>query len=209
MGPVIGPLVIAGVSVEFLHSKCALCLAKLGAKDSKALPPRSRAALAELMERERVGISYAEAWPELVDDYVLRKGETGGLNRLEASLMARVIEELGADLAYVDASDTDPYRFKAYLEEGLKGGIDLICEHHADRKYPVVSAASILAKVRRDEAIGRLRGEYGDFGSGYASDPKTISFLRSWLRAHGEVPPIARRSWRTVWKARQRRLDDP
>ncbi len=209
MGPVIGPLVIAGVGVEFAHSKCALCLAELGVRDSKALSPRSREALAKLMEGEEIRISYAEAWPELIDDYVLRRGKTGGLNRLEAILMAKVIEELEADLAYVDAPDTDPHRFKAYLEVGLGGGIDLICEHYADRKYPVVSAASILAKVRRDEWIGRLKEEYGDFGSGYASDPKTISFLRSWLRAHGEVPPIARRSWRTVWKAGQRRLNEP
>jgi ribonuclease HII len=206
---VIGPLVIAGVGIEFLDSKCARCLMRLGVRDSKALSPRSRAALAELIERERGGIGYAEAWPELVDGYVLGKGETGGLNRLEALLMAKVIGELGADLAYVDASDINPDRFRGYLEEGLGGEVGLICEHHADRKYPIVSAASILAKVRRDEAIEGLKEEYGDFGSGYASDPKTISFLRSWLRAHGEAPPIARRSWRTVWKARQRRLDDP
>jgi len=209
MGPVIGPLVIAGISIEFLNSKCARCLSELGVRDSKELSPRSRAALAELMEGGLGDISYAEAWPRLIDEYVLGKGRTGGLNRLEAMLMAKVIGELGADLAYVDAPDADPRRFKGYLEEGLGGGIELVCEHHADRKYPVVSAASILAKVRRDEAIEELKREYGDFGSGYASDRRTVSFLESWLRAHGEVPPIARRSWRTVWRAGQRRLDEP
>ncbi|MDK2465154.1 MAG: ribonuclease HII, partial [Candidatus Korarchaeota archaeon] len=67
-----------------------------------------------------------------------------------------------------------------------------------DVNYPVVSAASILAKVHRDRIIERLRDEYGDFGSGYAGDERTIRFLREWVRERGSLPPIARRSWLTA-----------
>jgi ribonuclease HII len=62
----------------------------------------------------------------------------------------------------------------------------------------VVSAASIIAKVMRDAAIESLHGGYGDFGSGYITDPKTMSFLRDWRRTHAEYPAIVRLSWKTI-----------
>lgn len=76
--------------------------------------------------------------------------------------------------------------------------IKLISEHHADRVYPVVSAASIIAKVTRDEAVAVLHQQYGDFGSGYITDPKTLDFLRQWRRTHESYPPIVRVSWKTI-----------
>jgi ribonuclease HII len=69
-------------------------------------------------------------------------------------------------------------------------------------KYPIVSAASILAKVRRDTVISELKRLYGDFGSGYPSDPKTVNFLREWILKNRGDLPILRRSWgtfRRVW----------
>ncbi len=70
----------------------------------------------------------------------------------------------------------------------------------ADKLIPIVSAASIIAKVIRDTIINELHREYGDFGSGYPSDPRTIRFLKNWVREHGDLPPIVRRSWSTVKK---------
>jgi ribonuclease HII len=74
----------------------------------------------------------------------------------------------------------------------------LISEHKADRKYPIVSAASIMAKVKRDGEISKLWEEYGNFGSGYVSDPDTIRFLKEWRRKHVDYPSIVRRSWKTI-----------
>jgi len=51
--------------------------------------------------------------------------------------------------------------------------------------------------VRRDGAIRVLRSMYGDFGSGYPSDPRTMMFLREWVRTRGGLPRIARKSWST------------
>ena len=75
---------------------------------------------------------------------------------------------------------------------------ELVGENRADEKYPVVSAASILAKVDRDRIIAELCEEYGDFGSGYPSDPKTQRFLREWFSKHHGFLPIVRRKWSTV-----------
>ncbi|MHA1951397.1 MAG: ribonuclease HII, partial [Candidatus Thorarchaeota archaeon] len=66
-----------------------------------------------------------------------------------------------------------------------------------------VSAASILAKVERDRIIDEMHKEYGDFGSGYPSDPKTIGFVRSLIEKGQPLPPIVRKSWDSVRKIRE------
>jgi ribonuclease HII len=84
----------------------------------------------------------------------------------------------------------------------------VIAEHHADLNYPVVSAASIIAKVERDRAVARLRERYGDFGSGYPSDSRTIRFLKRWVAKEGEAPSFCRSSWKTWNRIDQRLLID-
>jgi ribonuclease HII len=66
----------------------------------------------------------------------------------------------------------------------------------------VVSAASIIAKVERDKEIAALAVEYGDFGSGYLADPKTMRFLKRWLETHGEYPDCVRKSWKPAKQAK-------
>jgi len=74
-----------------------------------------------------------------------------------------------------------------------------VVENLADERYPVVSAASILAKCRRDELIAQLRATYGDFGSGYPSDEVTMAFVTRLITAGEELPPrLIRRSWQTI-----------
>ena len=98
-------------------------------------------------------------------------------------------------------SDVNEKRYgedvRSFLTDDLKS-IKIISEHHADRNYPPVSAASIVAKVHRDQVIGNLHAEYGDFGSGYITDPKTMHFLRTYRRTHDAYPPIVRLSWKTA-----------
>jgi ribonuclease HII len=62
-----------------------------------------------------------------------------------------------------------------------------------------------VAKVIRDSIISRLKETYGEFGSGYPSDPRTIEALRRWVSS-GSIPPIVRRSWRTVRRMLSSRL---
>jgi ribonuclease HII len=85
-----------------------------------------------------------------------------------------------------------------------------VVENFADRNYIVVAAASIVAKVRRDQRIAELCQRHGDFGSGYSSDPRTIAFLERWVREHGKLPEFARRSWETAQRieseAKQKKL---
>lgn len=197
-GPIIGPLVVAGVLLGENRDRELLTM---GVKDSKLLSPEVRVQLAPRIRALATKVSVAEVQPKEIDDVVLHGGKLRKLNFLEAQLMAQVISELSPREVYVDASDVNEQRYGETIREFLPAalrGIKLVSEHHADRTYPVVSAASIIAKVRRDEAVEALRGEYGNFGSGYITDEKTMIFLREWRRTHAEYPPIVRLSWKTI-----------
>jgi ribonuclease HII len=66
----------------------------------------------------------------------------------------------------------------------------------------VVSAASIIAKVERDSDITKLRLKYGDFGSGYLTNEKTMVFLKRLLDGKGDFPSFVRKSWKPAQKAK-------
>ena len=110
--------------------------------------------------------------------------------------MAQIIEKLKPDKAFVDAADVNENRFKQHIQEYLTIDPQIVSKHKADEIFPVVSAASIIAKVNRDNEIKKLRSKYGDFGSGYLSDKKTISFLKNWIKNNSEYPSCVRKSWK-------------
>jgi len=202
-GPIIGPLVIAGV---LLTEDRTEDLFAMGVKDSKLLTPELRTQLASKIREVAAKVSMVEVQPKEIDEVVMHGGKLRKLNYLEAKLMARVINELSPEEAFVDASDVKEERFRENIVELLKPElkkIRIVSEHHADRVYPIVSAASIIAKVRRDQVIEGLRREYGDFGSGYVTDARTVDFLRAWRRMHTDFPPIVRRSWKTIKEIEQ------
>jgi len=197
-GPIIGPLVIGGVA---LPRDRVRDLVSMGVKDSKLLTSNTRTRLAETIRGFVSRIGLREIQPQEIDDVVLHGRKLRKLNFLEARVMAEVINELHPPEVYVDASDVNEKRFgddiRNFLNQDLKS-IKIISEHHADRNYPQVSAASIIAKVHRDHVIDQLHAEYGDFGSGYITDPKTMNFLRAYRQSHDSYPPIVRLSWKTA-----------
>lgn len=194
-GPVIGPLVIAGVLID---EERLPSLIRLGVRDSKTLSPRRREYLAGEILKTIKDYRVVKVPPSEIDRVVEHGRRLNRLNRLEARIMASIIRDLKPDIAYVDASDILPDRFRQHIAEELPFTVKIISEHKADRTYPVVSAASIVAKVERDREIENLKRIYGDFGSGYAADPKTISFLKRWIEEHGSYPDFVRKSWKTA-----------
>jgi len=199
-GSLIGPLVIAGV---MMREDDLQKLVEIGVKDSKVLSPQSRERLA--LEVKRVAQKYGvvKLSPREIDKVVEKGRKLHKLNRLEAQAMAKVIEMLKPDIAYVDASDVLEERFKQHILENLSFKVKIVSEHKADRKYPIVSAASIIAKVERDREIRELKKVYGDFGCGYPTDKKTIEFLRQCLEKFGEYPDFVRKSWKPAKKAKK------
>ncbi len=188
-GSAIGPLVIAGIRIE--RNKIRH-LVTIGVKDSKKLSPKARDALygqiLELVDDYYV----ARIPPRLIDKSVLKNH----LNQLEGRYMAKVIARLRPDSAYVDSCDVNPARFGQLISKLSK--VDKVhSSHHADSRFPVVSAASIIAKVSRDRAIAKIRKDW-DVGSGYPSDAKTMKFIREFIVSKGSTPPFVRTSWKPV-----------
>jgi ribonuclease HII len=208
-GSVIGPLVIAGVLIqkENLHK-----LVDLGVKDSKLLSPQKREQLAKIIKKTALRCHSIALSTSEIDKVVETGRKLRRLNHLEARTMAKIIATLKPDIAYVDASDVLAERFKQHILENLPFEVEIVSEHKADAKYPIVSAASIIAKVERDKAIRELREKYGDFGSGYITDPKTIVFLEKWIKKFGTYPEFVRKSWKPAkrikkdMKAKQAKL---
>ncbi|MEM3151349.1 MAG: ribonuclease HII, partial [Candidatus Bathyarchaeia archaeon] len=101
-GPVIGPLVIAGVAIQEKHiSKLSL----IGVKDSKILSSKTREKLSELIKKIVDNYRVIEFSPNEIDEVVFKAKKLEKLNFLEAKGMAQVIINLKPDLVYVDASD--------------------------------------------------------------------------------------------------------
>lgn len=199
-GSVIGPLVIAGILVD---DGDIPKLVQLGVKDSKLLSSSRREMLATEIKRIAKKHAVVKLSPSEIDKVVERGRKLFRLNRLEAQAMAKVIELLNPDKVYVDASDVLEERFKQQILEYLPFKVEIVSEHKADRKYPVVSAASIIAKVERDREIAELKAKYGDFGCGYPTDPKTLDFLRRCLENFKEYPEFVRKSWKPAKKIRR------
>ena len=187
-GSVLGPMVVAAVG-----AKDAAELAIPGIKDSKLLSRE---------ERERffdtIVPSFRHAALVIEPGEIDRMRMSMTMNALVASAHARVIRKLRASVAYVDACDVVAERFGHMVGNQLVHKCRIVAEHHADVTHPIVSAASIVAKVLRDRAVDALAERYGPLGSGYPSDPETVAFLSAWIESEGRPPPCARASWKTV-----------
>ena len=194
-GPVIGPLVIAGV---LFKENDLPKLVNLGVKDSKLLSPQKRETLALQIRELALKWHIVLLSPAEIDRVVESRRKLHKLNRLEAQAMAKVITVLKPDVVYVDASDVLADRFKEHIAENLSFSPKIISEHKADVKYPVVSAASIIAKVERDKVISQLQKKHGNMGCGYPSDSNTIKFLEDWIRKFCSYPDFVRKSWKTA-----------
>ena len=192
-GCVIGPLVIAGYLIK--EEKLPLLL-KLGVKDSKKLSPKKREKIISEIKTIAEKYTTINVEPNEIDKVVESKRKLHKLNRLEAKTMAQIIEKLKPDKAFVDAADVNENRFKQHIQEYLTIDPQIVSKHKADEIFPVVSAASIIAKVNRDNEIKKLRSKYGDFGSGYLSDKKTTSFLKNWIENNSDYPSCVRKSWK-------------
>lgn len=201
-GCVIGPLVVAGVMVR---AEALPILSEMGVKDSKLLTPQKRELLYPAIIQIAEKFQTIKLPPVEIDRAVESARRLHKLNRLEAQTMAKVIEALKPEVVYVDAADTVEHRFGNHIRECLTVKTRVVSRHKADRTYPVVSAASIIAKVERDREVAALRNLYGDFGSGYLTDDKTMVFLRRLLEQNDDYPSFVRKSWKPAKNAKSER----
>lgn len=193
-GPVIGSMFIGGFMVD--EEKLEE-VEELGVKDSKKLSDMKRENIAEKL-RELDDNFLKEVEAHEIDE--LR--EVMSLNEIELQAFADVIERADPDKVYIDLPEPDGVRFVKKLKKELPKRFEdreFVAEHEADDVYPIVSAASIIAKSARETHVEELQQKYGyDFKSGYPHDKPTIEFLEKYLDEHDELPPETRRSWSTA-----------
>lgn len=198
-GPLIGPMVLAGVLLEEKQEKF---LKEEGVDDSKKITHPKRILLAGIIKDNSIAHKICLVFPEKIDHSIL----TGtNLNTLEAITCGQIISELRKERkerirVIVDCPSVNINAWRntllGFIEDN--SNLDVVCEHKADANHPSVSAASIIAKVAREEEVEKLQKEYGNIGSGYPSDPVTKEFLKKngiRLRDSG----IFRKTWAT-WK---------
>ena len=216
-GALIGPMVICGITAE---RKAVDKLKKIGVRDSKELTPEKRERLYPMIKEIVQTESRASCiLPIFIPPCKIdaQKSENSNLNLLEARTMAQIIGTIGGEEVYLDALTSRPERFKkvvlGFLNEGKSGNelkvegkkFRVIAENNADKTYPIVSAASIIAKVERDRAIEEIKKEAGvDFGVGYPHDQRTVDFVDHLIKTQRRLPAYVRKSWITTKQLQER-----
>ncbi|MGQ4556621.1 ribonuclease HII [Halobellus sp. GM3] len=194
-GPVIGPMVAAAV-------RAPPGAIPDGVDDSKRLSPARRESItAALRECDAVAVGVAVVSTDRIDDPATDMNSLTVAGHAEA--VAAVARD--GDSVLADAGDVSESRFARRVCEGVAdagsdASVRVRAEHGADATYPLVAAASVIAKVERDtriEALATEYAEYGPIGSGYPSDPTTRDFLSRYVGETGALPACARASWST------------
>lgn len=191
-GSVFGPLVIAGVSFD---SQKITLLENMCIMDSKKISPKRRELLYEEILKICESIFICKINCNTIDKFV----KINKLNNLESKFMTIIAENLNAKKIIVDSCDINPARFKEEIKKNLMDkGICIYSFHKADVDNIIVSSASIIAKVTRDNEILKIKKIIGkDIGSGYPSDPKTQLFLNNDYKI-ANYKKYIRFSWKTV-----------
>ncbi|MDD3083636.1 MAG: ribonuclease HII [Candidatus ainarchaeum sp.] len=200
-GPCFGPMCLAITIIEKEDEKE---LKKIGVKDSKDLLPKKREYLFEEIKQKIIEFEILTINSIELNDLMTKNN----LNEIEAIKIAELINNTKSEIniIYVDSPDATKGKFEGRIRKYLKKEkqqIKIIAENKADSKYIIVGAASIMAKVTRDLEIAKLRKKFGDFGSGYPSDPKTKKFLKEYVQKNKKLPPFSRIFWSTCEKALQ------
>jgi ribonuclease HII len=175
-GPLAGPVVAAAVILDSSRPIAGLA-------DSKVLAPARRAELAVTIRAQC--LAWALGWADAA--------EIDTLNILQATMLAmrRSLAALSVPPQHVIVDgnrcpDLGGLAFECTVEAVVKG----------DALVPSVSAASILAKVARDEHMQVLDGRYPGYGlAGHKGYPTAVHIAA--LRRLGPSP-VHRRSFAPV-----------
>ena len=211
-GPVIGPMVLAGV---LIRKEDEAILKEWDVKDSKKLTPEKRSEIEKKLKKKFVYFTEITSAEEIDS----RTNMGINLNRIEAIKSASIINHLIKNLENSDkvkviidcpSTNTEAWRDVVLGYVDKKEAIELSCEHKADVNHLSCSAASIIAKTARDSEIEKIKKKIGiDFGSGYCADPLTCDFLEKHLEEFKDSG-IIRKTWdtfeRAVAKNEQKRL---
>ncbi len=188
-GPILGDMIIALVT---LKENRLVNLKNLGIKDSKLLTSVQRKKLVPHIISNSVFIAVAHVSTLEIDTY--------NINQL-------ILEKI-AELLYASKNVLKNYMVKRIVVDMVKGfkkyisryrevypNTEILFVEKADLNYTEVAAASIIAKYYRDSMINYLNRVYGNVGSGYPTDPRTIDWIKKAASLETTPPAFVRRTW--------------
>ena len=189
-GPSVGPMVMAAVALD---SKTAAALTRKGLRDSKAYGAGddAHAIRAELAAEIRLRAHFVvviEVSHTEIDSRVCRNE----LNVLEREIAIKMIDQAPT----CDKIIADGKRMFSSLAARYEQFTSL---DHAEDHHAAVAAASVCAKVLRDERFNEIRARYepelGPITGGGYSNAHTRKWVRAYCERYGKLPEEARRSW--------------
>ncbi len=194
-GPVIGPLVVAGVHIKKEHEPH---LKNLGITDSKLLSPKKRENLEKEIKKIAINVRVVIISAKQIDNDM----KNISLNHIEMNAMAKIINQTPNAKKTIIDLPSNSKTFTQELEAKTTTKTKITAEFKADLNYTSVSAASIIAKTERDRQIRLIEKKHNiTLGSGYPSDPKTKTFLKEHIesmQSHDTLPDYIRQSWQTT-----------
>jgi ribonuclease HII len=195
-GPAIGPIVFG---IVLLTKEQEQKLRMGGIKDSKTLTAKQRENYS--VEIKKIAFKF-DTLQLNASDIDSQRASGINLNQIEVNAFKKLLQPYISDIheLQLDAADVNEERFGNNFKAMFDGIIR--SKHKGDSLFLSVGAASILAKVQRDNEIVRLQKEMNEFdpslpsfGSGYPTDAKP--FLKSYVTKYKKLPDIARASWKT------------
>ena len=189
-GPAIGPMVMAAVALD---SRQAAVLTRKGLCDSKTYGAGDeahavRSAIAVEIRQRATFVATIEVEHSTIDQRVLR----GELNVLERELATGLIEQAPA----VDKIIADGKRMFFALGQRFA---NFESHDRAEAVHAAVAAASVIAKVLRDERFAQIKrryeGECGPITGGGYANAATRRWVRAYVERYGRLPEEARLTW--------------
>ncbi|XP_052362583.1 ribonuclease H2 subunit A [Oncorhynchus keta] len=204
-GPVLGPMVY-GICFCPVAKKEALKDLKVA--DSKTLTEAQREDLFRKLDEAKsfVGWALQILSPNTISTSMLQRSKYN-LNALSHDAAIGLVQfalDSGVQLKEVFVDTVGPAeKYQEKLSQRFPG-VEVTVRPKADSLFPIVSAASICAKVARDHSVKDWSfpedlGEVdADYGSGYPNDPKTKAWLLKELDPVFGYPQFVRFSWSTT-----------
>ncbi|KRX64920.1 Ribonuclease H2 subunit A [Trichinella sp. T9] len=203
-GPVLGPMVYA----------CGVCvtdnleqLSTLKAKDSKTLTEDERSTIFKNMQSEKNSHLFAYTMKLLSPVYISKsmlgrsKYNLNEISHDTAMELIQIVCDAGVVVDKVILDTVGPAeKYEAKLRSRFPK-IDILVSKKADSLHTIVSAASICAKVTRDNHLSQWSESSSSgqqFGSGYPSDPNTVAFLNNSVDKIFGFHSVVRFSWSTA-----------
>ncbi|XP_066156546.1 ribonuclease H2 subunit A [Euwallacea fornicatus] len=205
-GPVLGPMVYGAA---FIPINEQMVLEQLECADSKALTEEKRDQIFEKIceTSNKMGWTVELIAPNSICNSMLSRSKYS-LNQVSMDsavglIKAALEHKVKVEHVFVDTVGK-PEKYQAYLKS-LFPNLNIVVAKKADSIYPVVSAASICAKVTRDHSLKVWNFTEGievkAFGSGYPGDPVTKRFLIDYCDPVFGYPHLVRFSWSTAVNA--------